>query len=162
MNSCMDTGMKVGMNQQQLRGLSRIGDLMLPGDHLSPAFSALDVTNQVDRVLAEAEPADVRDLAQLLGLLDQLPDWMLKALLWLAEHADRFPDLIGSPLRLLNLGLKGLIVTLYYGAEPGLLARAQSPLKAIDYQVHCKPDQAQPSHPCRTHPHPPTTHGETA
>ena len=98
----------------QLAGLTRLGDVLVPGDGELPRFSATRAAEHADRVLAFLKQSDRDGIRLLLGASRFLPKPVLRGIFRLTGAQRRFPDWLGRPLRLLELGLKGLVMTLYY------------------------------------------------
>lgn len=98
----------------QLRAIARIGDLMLPGTEELPRFSETRCIADIDRVLAYVPPGDLQDLNTLLLILAYLPKFVLRWFLWLLERSTEWGWLPGI-LRVIRLGLRGIILGLYYG-----------------------------------------------
>jgi hypothetical protein len=128
------------LTSNQLDALARIGDLMIPGEGDAPAFGATGCIEFIDDILTYTPASDVRELAGLLGVLALLPDGLLSWVIKLAESAEKFPGFIAAPLRLLDLGLRGITFSLYYSGKTGLLAETDSFLDKIGYELHCEPD----------------------
>lgn len=128
---------------RQLRALERLGDILLPGYGDMPRFSETGSLAHVDELLAAAPAADVRDLRLLLTVLAWMPDWALRALLNLIERRERLPNLLAAPLRLLNLGLKGVLLSLYYSGLPGPYSQGPSVLDIMEYQLNCEPQSGR-------------------
>ncbi|HSP96678.1 MAG TPA: aldehyde dehydrogenase family protein [Candidatus Dormibacteraeota bacterium] len=114
----------------QLATLNRVGDLMIPGDGDLPSFSASRCAEQADRMLAHMYDADREGIVMLLGVFRVLPNVAVRAILRLCDHEARFPDPIGSALRMIGIGVKGVVMTLYYS---GLDERV---LPAIGWDAH--------------------------
>lgn len=102
------------LTPRQLRAIDRIGDCLIPGDPGLPAFSEINATENVDRVLDYMPESDLADLKLLLGLLSYLPAFLIAGLMRFLELSDRLPTRVGALLRLMRMGLRGLIMTLYY------------------------------------------------
>jgi hypothetical protein len=100
---------------------------MAPGDGELPKFSSLNCVSQVGRITAYMPEADFRDLKMLLGILSFFPGFMLAALFRLIEFAPSVPGPLGGLFRTIRLGMRGLIMTLYY-ADPRVL-------KVVGYEV---------------------------
>ncbi len=98
----------------QLAGLTRLGDVLVPGDGELPRFSATGAAEHADRVLAFLNKGDRDGIRLLLAASRFLPKPVLRGIFRLTGAQRRFPDWLGRPLRLLELGLKGLVMTLYY------------------------------------------------
>jgi len=130
------------LSQRALNGLSRLGDLLIPGGYGMPSFSQTGCIAHVDVILAATDPADVRDLKRLLTCLSFSPDVLLRGLLKVLDKSESVPDFLGALLRLLNVGLKGVIFSLYYSDLQGDFVNAPSVHEAIGYSVQCEPDRA--------------------
>lgn len=107
------------LSPKATRGLEKAGDALVPGTEGLPSFSASGLIRDADRVLNFLPEADRKGLLELAEVFASLPRWAIAALLWLAGHADRFPDFLGSLLRQLDLGVKGFLYTLYY-SDPAI------------------------------------------
>jgi len=98
----------------QHSGLLRVGDVLIPGDRQFPAFSRSRCAEHVDRMLAYMNESDLQAIKILLGLFRYLPKLVLRGIMALTDQHRRFPDAIGGPLRMINIAIKGLVMTLYY------------------------------------------------
>ncbi|MCS7197760.1 MAG: hypothetical protein NZ930_03655 [Candidatus Bipolaricaulota bacterium] len=96
------------LGPRELSALERIGDLMLPGDSEFPSFSQTGCIAFIDDLLCFMNPKDRDDLKNLLRVLSFLPSPLLRAFLRLCQ-THRTPT-----LRMVELGLKGLVMSLYY------------------------------------------------
>jgi aldehyde dehydrogenase (NAD+) len=113
------------LTRAQLAGLLKLGDVMIPGDGDMPSFSASGCARHADRMIAHMNDADREGVTVLLGIFRFLPRPAVRGILRLTERHAAFPDAIASPLRMLNIGLKGTVMTLYYSGldEPGAILR---------------------------------------
>ena len=102
------------LSPAQLASLIRVGDLMIPGDADLPSFSASGCAQQADRMLAHMYDADREGILLLLNLFRFLPRVAVRGLLRLCDHEASFPDPIGAGLRMIGIGVKGVVMTLYY------------------------------------------------
>ena len=123
------------MSPIQFRGLNRLGDAFIPGDGELPSFSACGCAEHVDRVLGPMPEEDRKDLLMLLGILSMFPVFVLRMFWWLLEASRWIPTPVGSFLRFLRTGLKGLVVTLYYSGETGAGYTGPSSYSVLDYKV---------------------------
>lgn len=126
---------------RQLQGLCKLGDIVLPGQGAFPAFSSTGCVEHVDALLGTAHPDDVRDLGWLLLVIHYLPGFAVEWIVRLADSADRWPALLAPLLRTLNIGIKGVVFSLYYSGYHRATYQGKTGLDAIDYHVHCAPDQ---------------------
>lgn len=126
------------LSARQVRGLLRLGDTVAPGDHDFPPFSQTEFVTHVDRMLDYMEPDDRQGLGLLLNLFSLSPKWAIKSLLLLCEQESRLPHPVAAPLRLLRLGLKGLVFTLYYSGLEDKEGHGPRILKTIGWDA-CTP-----------------------
>lgn len=98
----------------QQRGLRRLGDVIIPGDDLLPSFSASGVGNEVDRMLEWMYDSDRSAIQTVLATCAVLPAPAIRALVLLTEKAESAPEPAAAALRMAGVGIKGLIVSLYY------------------------------------------------
>jgi aldehyde dehydrogenase (NAD+) len=102
------------LTRTQLAGLRKIGDLMVPGDDEMPSFSASGCAEQADRMLVHMNDGDRDGITTLLGVFRFLPRFVLRGLLHLTDRHAVFPEPIAALLRMMNIGVKGVVMTLYY------------------------------------------------
>lgn len=119
--------MSQSLSPRQLRAIERIGDWMIPGDGEMPRFSELGCISQVARILDYMPASDVGDLKTLLTLLSFFPGFLLGMFLRLVERSPAMSNPLGGLLRTIRLGLRGLVMSLYYD-HPRILG-------AIGYEV---------------------------
>src|SRR5579885_224397 len=103
------------LDPKQLRAIEKVGDIMIPGDAELPRFSSTGCVSQVDRILDYMPEADLKDLKMLLGILAFFPGFLLALLFRVIEASPAVPGPLGSILRQIRLGMRGLIMSLYYG-----------------------------------------------
>ncbi len=101
-------------SQLQFRGLNKVGDCLLPGHEDLPSFSALGCARHADRILDYMSAQDLGDLKLLLTLLAFLPGFAVGWLMRFLELSPGIPTGLGALLRFMRLGLRGLVMTLYY------------------------------------------------
>jgi acyl-CoA reductase-like NAD-dependent aldehyde dehydrogenase len=113
------------LTRSQLAGLLKIGDVLVPGDAELPSFSASGCAQHADRMIAHMTDADRGGITFLLGLFRFLPRVLLRGLIRLTDRHTAFPDAIAAALRMINLGVKGVVMTLYYSGldESGTILR---------------------------------------
>ena len=122
---------------RQLQGLQKVGDVMMPPGPNTPSFTEVGCINYVDTAMSAAHPDDIRDFGYLLNFFYIAPTPVIHWVLKLADHADRFPPVIAAQLRKLNIGIKGVVVSLYYSGKTRLGIN-ESPLDAIDFSLTCE------------------------
>lgn len=147
------------------QGLSRLGDFLLPGTAHMPAFSTTHCLEHVDEMLSSTSKRDRDDLIKILTVFSVLPHWAMGRLLRLSGKASSevasYPRAnVGmrpinqltlwftTQLRLLDLGLRGVVFSLYYSGLNDALTHTPSVHNAMDFQLHCQPlDANKPDEP---------------
>lgn len=102
------------LSEKQLSGLEKLGDVMLPGFEDMPGFATVKANRHADRVLDHMGAKDLADLKMLLGLLAVMPRIFVKWLVGFLELSPSIPGPLGSFLRFMRIGIRGLVMTLYY------------------------------------------------
>lgn len=117
------------LSPRHIRAIEKIGDCMIHETSGLPGFSALGCVKDVDRLLDYMPDQDLNDLKLLLGIFSLFPRFLLRWLLALLEQSAKPGSMIplGAVLRLIRLGLRGIVMSLYYG-HPTVLGK-------LDYQV---------------------------
>jgi len=109
----------------QMAGLAKVGDVLIPGDGDFPSFSASACAREADRMLAHMNQADRDGVRLLLGVFRFLPRVVLRAIMAATDAHARVPEPLARLLRMVSLGVKGVVMTLYYsdvGAGPSVHA----------------------------------------
>ena len=108
------------LSQNQLKGLLKTGDVILPGTDKSPSFSQTGCIHHVDRMVAYLSEDDLSGLQLVLGLFRWLPSWGISVIMAMAARNQYFLGPIGAGLRMLEIGVKGATMSLYYSNLTGL------------------------------------------
>lgn len=127
------------LSATQLQALERLGDIYLPGTEKMPSFTASGSLAQIDVVLEGVHEDDLTGLGWLLLILRWMPALLLRLMLKAVDRHHRFPPPFAGILRLLNLGLKGVVMSLYYSG----LAQGETRSgvhEAMQFELHCEPD----------------------
>ncbi len=102
------------LTPRQYAGLLKLGDILIPGDHEMPSFSATGCATQADRMLTYMTSSDLQGIRAVLGLFAVVPRFLVRALFWLTEQHARMPEALAPPFRMANIGIKGVVMSLYY------------------------------------------------
>jgi aldehyde dehydrogenase (NAD+) len=102
------------LSRTQFAGLLKIGDILVPGDAQLPSFSASQCAREADRMLRHMPDDDRNSVRLVLGLFGVLPRLLVRGIYWLTDQHRRLPESAAAPFRLANLGIKGVVMTLYY------------------------------------------------
>lgn len=105
--------------RNQLLGLLKTGDVILPGTEKSPSFSQTGCIDHIDRMAAYLSEDDLSGLRILFSVFRWSPKWSIRLLMQLCTHNRSFPAFIGAGLRMLEIGLKGATMSLYYANLTG-------------------------------------------
>ncbi len=102
------------LSPAQLAGLVKVGDVLVPGEGDLPSLSASNCAAAADRLFAHMAPGDRDAVRRLLTVFRWLPRPVLHAIFWLTSRHRVAPEPIARALRLVNLGVKGIVMTLYW------------------------------------------------
>lgn len=123
------------LNARQRRGLVKLGEAYCPGDGTMPSFAELGCAEHVDEILACMPEADRRDLAKLFGACAISPRFTLAAFVRFLEWSPRIPTRLGDGARFVRMGVRGLLLTLYYSGKSGAEYRGKTPFDVLSYEV---------------------------
>ena len=126
------------LSRREIRGLIKVGDLVIPGGYGMPSFSETGCVDYIDEVMAPTPSADVKDFKLLMMVFSVLPEFLIKGILMLLDKESVFPDSVGGLLRLLNVGIKGVVFSLYYSNKTREFYQGPQVHEVIGYQVNCE------------------------
>ena len=123
------------LTEHQRRAWNRIGDVLVPGGQGMPSFSEAGVVSEIETALEPSPPEDRDALVTLVLVLAWVPRPLLALALRLMLPLRRVPGLAGAPFRLLDMGLRGVVYTVYYaGVDAGNRVHG-----GMDCHIHCEP-----------------------
>ena len=102
------------MNATQRRAWCHIGDVLVPGHGTLPKYSDTNAVALIPRLLAAGHPDDTAAITLVVRMLRFLPKPLLAMLLRLVAVASLVRGAPGGPFRLLQLGLRGVVLSSYY------------------------------------------------
>jgi hypothetical protein len=102
------------LDERRMRGLLKLGDVVIPGDERMPSFSRSGCAAHADRMLDFMSPRDGDGVKGLLALVAILPRPLVSGLLRLLALLRRIPGRAGAPFRMAEIGIKGVVMSLYY------------------------------------------------
>ncbi len=123
------------LSARQARALERVGDIMIPGVDGFPPFSRTGSIAHVDPLLEVTPAEDVAGLKILLSVLSFLPTGLLAAFLRMVCREDRAPGLLAGAFRNIHIGLKGLVMSLYYSNRAGAASTGPGVHVLIEYEL---------------------------
>lgn len=128
-------------SQRHEQALARIGDVMIPGDGVLPSYSESGGAALAPRALAGARPVDQVMMMRLIIAVGALPRPVISLLLWLVRGGLRLPGMAGTPARLLDLALKGVIMNTYYcGLDRKGPDGGSAVFHALDFRLQMRTD----------------------
>ena len=119
-----------------IRGVNRIGDVMIPRNGSLPSYSEFGGAEHLDDLLAYAPEKDIKDLNLILSILSFMPRFVLRWLVTKMTKSHHAGDGISVVFRQLDLGLKGLILSTYYTEKSGSNYTGKAPLDIIGYSIN--------------------------
>lgn len=106
--------MSFSLTDRQRDGLRKVGDLMVPGDDELPSFSESGAAEHADGLLESLSRGDREDFCRLLSVFYWLPGGLIVGLLRLHRWSRWMPFGAGDFLRRIYVGVKGVVMSLYY------------------------------------------------
>lgn len=123
------------LNSFALKGLNKVGDILIPGLDDFPSFSRLGCAVHVDKVVEDLPPNDRSDVGLLFTVFYFLPSFILKALFSYFERVQEKDVLGGDLIRMVRLGVRGIVFSLYYSGWVGPDYAGKAPLDIIDFKL---------------------------
>lgn len=124
-------------NAGQIKVIEQIGDIMIPRADDFPSFSELGAIHAIDRIMAPAHPQDIKDLGMLLTLLRFMPAFIIRLILTVAVNAHKSNGFISPLLRQLDIGLRGIIYSLYYANLKSDDFKGKTPFDVMEFELNC-------------------------
>ena len=106
--------MKHDFSNLSLRGLKKAGDIVLPGGDGFPKFSETNLLEHFGRISNYMTPQDRQGFKLLTALMGLMPSFMIHLMLIMVSHHDSVPSFLGAIFRQVNMGVKGVLFTMYY------------------------------------------------
>lgn len=124
------------LSKSAIKGLTRIGDILIPGNDEFPSFSAFMCMDHIDGLVAYAPADDIQDLGMVLGILAVMPKGVLVWLVKTMSNAHKNNGPLGTLFRQLNMGIRGIVFSLYYSEKPGINYKATNPTELIGFTLN--------------------------
>ena len=106
--------MKYPFSKLSLKGLAKAGDIIIPGQNGFPRFSDTDFIKHIGRMSDYMYEDDRSGFKLLMLLMGLMPSFMVRFILWVATFHNSIPGPLTPVLRQINIGVRGVIYTLYY------------------------------------------------
>lgn len=117
------------------KALTRIGDMLLPGNGDFPSFSETGSIEHIDNLTTYAPEGDIGDLDMLLIVLSFMPDVLLSWIVSKMEGAQTSNGMLSPIFRQLDFGLRGLLFSCYYSEKMGTSFSGKKPLDIIGFEI---------------------------
>jgi hypothetical protein len=125
------------LNYFQKASLNRLGDIICPANGEFPSFSELDCVHHAHIVLDDLPEQDLSDLKMLLFALWFLPAPLMRIFLACLEKMKDMNGEVGTLVRMLQFGLRGIAFALYYSDMKGPKAKqVKSPVDVVGFSVN--------------------------
>lgn len=124
------------LSKSAIKGLTRMGDILIPGNDEFPSFSAFMCMDHIDDLVSYAPKDDINDLGMVLGILSIMPQSILKWLVRKMANAHKNQGPLGTLLRQLNMGIRGIVFSLYYSEKPGVNYLGKNPDEMIGFTLN--------------------------
>ena len=119
-----------------LKGLSRIGDAVIPHSDDFPSFSEHGGIEHIDDVIKYLPQDDIDLLNIVLSIISVMPNsfqhWLVRTMENSLEKQGTLPSLF----RQLNMGLRGILFACYYSGESGKNFTGNDPLDLMGYKLN--------------------------
>lgn len=108
------------LNESQIKGFFKLGDILLPGDQDLPPFSSTPAMGRLDILLDSIPEDDRKSFVDLLSIMNFLPRFIVSFIVKLSFSHSYFPAPLSGTLRMIEMGIKGIFFSLYYSHTPHL------------------------------------------
>jgi hypothetical protein len=123
-------------NLSAVKGLNKIGDILIPGNETYPSFSSYMCIDHIDDLMAYAPADDVGDLKMVLGIFSLLPKGILTWIVKKMASAPKSDGPLSGLFRQLNMGIRGVVFSLYYSEKPGHKYSGKNPTELIGFTLN--------------------------
>ena len=110
---CQEPG-KIILKKSHIKGIEKLGRVVIPHDSDFPAFSEIQAEKFVNRMVDYMYEDDRSAILFILKLFSIMPLFKIRWTMSLIESGSKWKGMLGAPFRMLQIALKGLIFTVYY------------------------------------------------
>jgi acyl-CoA reductase-like NAD-dependent aldehyde dehydrogenase len=126
--------MRHDFSSLSLKGLSKAGDIVLPGGDGLPCFSETNFLDHFGRISHYMNEDDREGLKLLTSIMGLMPSVFIRFMLWLATLHHMAPGPLGVILRQINIGIRGVLFTMYYSHLEDPKNHGQLILQKLNYE----------------------------
>jgi len=105
---------KTVLTKSHLKGVEKLGRVVMPNDSDFPAFSDIGAEEYLNRMVDYMYDDDRSAILVILKLFSIMPLFKIRWTMSLIESGAKWKGMPGAPFRMLQIALKGLIFTVYY------------------------------------------------
>jgi len=105
---------KITLKKSHLKGLERLGRVVMPPDSDFPSFDEIGAEEYVNRMVDYMYEDDRSSILFILKMFSITPLFKIRWFMSLIETGSKWRGMAGAPFRMLQIALKGLIFTVYY------------------------------------------------
>lgn len=132
--------MSHGFSSLSLKGLERAGNVIIPGGEGLPSFSQTDFLRHLPRISNYMNEDDREGFKLLTTLMFFMPSPLIRLMMWFTTLHSYFPGPLAAILRQINVGVKGVLFTLYYSnLDDGNI------FQELHYESHIKTPSSEDS-----------------
>ena len=124
------------LSKAAIKGVNRLGDIIIPGIEDLPSYSEFGGVEHVDDLLKYAPSSDIGDLNLILAILSFMPSFVLKWVVAKMTRSHHGGNGMSVIFRQLDLGLKGIILSTYYTEKGGSNYQGVRPLDRVGYKIN--------------------------
>ena len=106
------------LSSRQLKGLGKIGSILIPNSDQFPSFSEALMNSSIDTMIQAMNKYDRAGLKFILTLFSAMPSPLIKVFIASMHRHRNTPFFPGPIIRQILLGIKGVTYTSYYTKEP--------------------------------------------
>jgi hypothetical protein len=105
---------KIVLGKGHLKGLEKLGRVVMPPDTDFPSFHEIQAEKYVNRMVDYMYEDDLSAILIILKMFSIMPLFKIRWIMSLIETGSKWKGMTGAPFRMLQIALKGLIFTVYY------------------------------------------------
>lgn len=128
--------MNHGFSPLSLKGIQKAGDIVLPGGDGFPRFSETDFIQHFGRISHYMTPEDREGFKLLTAIMGIMPSFMIHLMLVMVSHHEKVPSFIGAIFRQVNMGVKGVLFTMYYSGLDETNQERSKIFKLMKYETN--------------------------
>jgi len=102
------------IKKSHIKGLHKLGKVIIPDQPGYPTFAEVKPEQRINRMVDYMYEDDRGAILVILSLFSVLPLFVIRWKILFIDWGAKMSGIIGAPFKMLQIGLKGLVFTLYY------------------------------------------------